>query len=58
MNHGGNQALEDSDGTEGRGGGLTPLPKGNGIQALPRKEATKILSQKRTHGSISSLIVQ
>jgi hypothetical protein len=40
------------------GGGLTPLPKGNGIQALPRKEATKILSQKRTHGSISSLIVQ
>ena len=40
------------------GGGLTPLPKGNGIQALPRKEPTKILSQKRTHGSISSLIVQ
>jgi Nuclear transport factor 2 (NTF2) domain len=40
------------------GGGVTPLPKGNGIQALPRKEATKVPSQKGTHGSISSLTVQ
>jgi len=44
--------------TEPKAGGPTPLPKGNGAQVLPRKEATKAHSQKGAHGSILSLIVQ